>query len=348
MADALRYKCHIDFSNKNNAHTLLVLLAGKNKRVLEIGPASGYISLALTKRGSRVTGVEIDPDAAELAADHCERVIVGDIEKADLHAELEDEQFDVVMLGDVLEHLLDPRSALVKLRDYLAPGGHILASIPNVGHGSIRLALLAGQFPYTEIGLLDRTHLRFFTLESIRDMMQQAGYRIAKVRRVLVDPFATELHLKEASYPPDLVESLRNDVEAMTYQFVIKATVAPGDPRPQRSRPPRVRPGAALVQLGVHLSELWATVRDKEGHITNLQQMVLEKDRHITNLQAMVLENDRHITNLRAMVAERDALMGEMQRELQAFQRSPVQRALRIARRALPGRSERERPDAKG
>ena len=89
-------------------------------------------------------------------------MIVGDVEQLDLDAALEGQRFDFVLLLDVLEHLRDPLAVLERLRDRVAPGGRVIASIPNVTHGAVRLSLMSGAFTYTETGLLDRTHLRFF------------------------------------------------------------------------------------------------------------------------------------------------------------------------------------------
>lgn len=223
MENALRYESHIDLSNENNAHTLQILLTGEGKKVLEVGPAAGYITEALRQRGCRVTCVEFDPEAAKVAAEYAERMIVGDIEKLDFEREFAEEQFDVVMYGDVLEHLVDPDAVLRKTREILAPDGYVVASIPNVAHASLRLALLDGDFRYTEIGLLDRTHLRFFTRDSIAEMFHNTGYQVDDLRRVKMDPFGVEVGVQEKDFPAYLAQALRADEEAMTYQFVLIA-----------------------------------------------------------------------------------------------------------------------------
>jgi 2-polyprenyl-3-methyl-5-hydroxy-6-metoxy-1,4-benzoquinol methylase len=223
MENALRYESHIDLANENNAHTLQILLTGENKKVLEVGPAAGYITEALRERGCLVTCVEFDPEAAKVAAEFAERMIVGDIEKLDFADAFGDEKFDVVMFGDVLEHLVNPEAVLRKVHGLLAPGGYIVSSIPNVSHGSLRLALLDGKFNYTEIGLLDRTHLRFFTNESIAEMFHNTGFVVDELRRVKMDPFGVEVGVQEKDFPPYLVQALRADEEAMTYQIVVTA-----------------------------------------------------------------------------------------------------------------------------
>src|SRR3972149_2392662 len=103
--DAQRYHGEVDLSNHDHPRTQLVLLTGRNKRVLELGPSTGYISQVLQQRGCAGTGIEIDHVAAVEAAQFCERLIVGDIEKMDLVSTFQGQKFDVVTLGAVLEHL---------------------------------------------------------------------------------------------------------------------------------------------------------------------------------------------------------------------------------------------------
>src|SRR5688572_28829333 len=106
------HKAHIDLDVENSSHTQLVLLTGENKRVLEFGPATGYVTEVLKERGCSVVGVEIDAEAAEIASQFCERMIIGDIEQLDLPHLLADDCFDAILFGDVLEHLLQPARVL--------------------------------------------------------------------------------------------------------------------------------------------------------------------------------------------------------------------------------------------
>ena len=221
--DALRYEASVDLSETNTARTQLVLMTGENMKVLEMGPATGYITKAMSERGCRVTGLEIDPKAAEVAGEFAERMIVGDIEAMDLAGEFGDERFDVVMYGDVLEHLVDPERALIETKKILAPGGRVVASIPNVAHASVRLSLLTGRFPYSSEGLLDRTHLRFFTRESIRALFAAAGYEVLEIRASTTGPFGTEMGLQSEDYPPSLVDAVMSLPDADTYQFIVDA-----------------------------------------------------------------------------------------------------------------------------
>ena len=208
-----------------STHSKIVSLVPPATRVLEFGCATGYMSQVLKERlGCTVVGVEIDPEAAALAEEHAERVIVGDAEKIDYAAELAGEEFDVVLLADVLEHLKEPADVLRRVRPFVAENGVVVASIPNIAHGSVRLALLGGEFRYREWGLLDDTHLRFFTRASIQDMFEETGYVITHWLRQRLDVGETEIKVPQV---PDAVrELLAGDPEATTYQFVLRALVS--------------------------------------------------------------------------------------------------------------------------
>ena len=131
---------------------LLRLVPPKSK-VLDVGCAGGAFSAAMRRRrGCMVVGVELDPVLASAAREHCDEVIEGDV------ATLGDRLpagFDVVVAADVLEHLVDPAAVLRILSTRLRPGGVLLASLPNVTHASIVLALAQGAFPRSREGLLE-------------------------------------------------------------------------------------------------------------------------------------------------------------------------------------------------
>lgn len=162
------------------AHRLLLAAVPDGARVLDVGCATGYLAAELARRGCRVTGVEADPVAAERARAHCEAVVVGDVEDPGCRGELAAlAPFAVVLCGDVLEHLRDPWSAL---RALAALGARVVLSVPNVAHWTGRRALARGRFPYAEHGLFDRTHLRFFTRASARELAEGAGLQVVAER----------------------------------------------------------------------------------------------------------------------------------------------------------------------
>jgi len=208
------------------SHTLMLDMIGVGKRVLELGCSNGFMSRLLKQRNCQVTGVEVDPLAANEARAFCDEVIVADLDTRPLVDLLPGTPFDVAVFGDVLEHLRDPWRVLDEARAFLAPGSFVVLSIPNIAHGSVRLALLRGQFDYQPQGLLDSTHLRFFTLRSVQELCMRSGYRIEEIRRTKADLFAaTDLlpSLDPSDFDADIVAQVRSDPEHDTVQFVVKA-----------------------------------------------------------------------------------------------------------------------------
>jgi len=230
--DPLRYHTEVHLE-ENTSHSLVVELVGRNKRVLDVGCATGAIGKVLTDRGCVVVGVEPEGAAAEVAKQFLAEVLVGTLDELDLPGRFSNEPFDIVIVADVLEHLVDPLGALTTLFSVLAPGGSVVASIPNVAHGAVRLALLQGRFDYTDVGLLDRTHVHFFTKETVEQLFDDAGLSIVEMRRTTAEIFATEIPLIPEEIDQRVVQSILDDPEATTYQFVVKAipTVAGAESR---------------------------------------------------------------------------------------------------------------------
>ncbi len=176
---ALRYSLDHDqvLGDRHSRHRMLIDLASQGKRILELGCADGYISRHLTERGCRVTAIEIDAQAAQLAQQWCEKVLNHDLNDAGWIQQVEG-AFDTILCGDVLEHLVQPEFTLRHLHQFLAPGGRVIICLPNIAHVRTRIMLLRGQFRYEPTGIMDATHLRFYTHDSARDMIERCGYRI--------------------------------------------------------------------------------------------------------------------------------------------------------------------------
>jgi 2-polyprenyl-3-methyl-5-hydroxy-6-metoxy-1,4-benzoquinol methylase len=156
--------------------------------ILDVGSASGYFGERLAGRGYHVVGVEQDEASASIAAAFYDEFIVADIESGLPLSR----KFDVILLADILEHLRQPLKVLVHLRDYLSSRGKFVISVPNVANIYVRLSLFFGRFDYTDRGILDETHLRFFTLKSVCALMQRASLR---VKQIVVTPIPLPLVL---------------------------------------------------------------------------------------------------------------------------------------------------------
>lgn len=157
-----------------SSHSVILgwLAEGRGRRLLDVGAADGLLSRHLTARGWKVTGIEADPAMAAAGTAHCERMLVADLNRG---VPPLDGEFDAIVCADVLEHLADPPAALAALVRALAAGGDVVISVPNVAHLWMRLSLLAGRFDYADRGILDRTHLRFFTRRSLDALLAGAG-----------------------------------------------------------------------------------------------------------------------------------------------------------------------------
>lgn len=171
------------------------LVPAAARRVLDVGCGAGALGGALREeRGVEVAGLELSPDAAARARERLDHVVEGDLDR------LEDlpfppGHFDAMVFGDVLEHLRDPHRLLRALRPWLADDGALVCSIPNVGHWSVVLPLIAqDRWPYADAGLLDRTHVHFFTLHEAEAMLRECGFALesaAATRLSTAPPAAT-------------------------------------------------------------------------------------------------------------------------------------------------------------
>jgi SAM-dependent methyltransferase len=213
----------IDLENKNHSQSLIIDLTGRNKRVLEVGTSTGYISKILKARGNRVVGIEIDKESGEIAKQYCESMIIGDVEELDFEKYLEPSSFDVIMLGDILEHLRRPEGLLDNIKKYLATDGYLVVSLPNVCHGDILLNLMNRSFSYTSKGLLDETHLRFFGRKDIFNIFNSCGYIIRDLRTTIAPLGTTELKMDSKTIPLLLQEFIKALPDSDVYQFVFEA-----------------------------------------------------------------------------------------------------------------------------
>ena len=159
---------------------MLEFIPNAPQRVLELGCARGYFADALKKRSPcEYWGVELSPELAEEARTRVDRLIVDDLSRPT--ASLPQSFFDVILCNDILEHLADPESLLKRARDWLVPGGVVVSSIPNLRYFRALDEIVFGKdLKYTEEGIFDRTHLRFFTSKSICRMFEQSGYEILR------------------------------------------------------------------------------------------------------------------------------------------------------------------------
>jgi len=170
---------------KNKRDEFLELVPAGTRRLLDVGCGAGGLSIQLIEKGIEVVGVEKIEELCSLAKEKLDAVILGDIENLKLN--YPEGYFDCIMYADVLEHLIEPLNILEKHKVYLQKDGCVIASVPNARYYKIILRLiLSGTWDYSDAGMLDRTHVRFFGLINIVELFEKAGYEIVEIRRNII------------------------------------------------------------------------------------------------------------------------------------------------------------------
>jgi 2-polyprenyl-3-methyl-5-hydroxy-6-metoxy-1,4-benzoquinol methylase len=322
-----RYEYPFDPDRRNHtAATVFRLARTGGVRVLDLGSGPGIVAGALTALADKhVTCVDAEPDHLEAAAARgVARTVLGDLTDTDWVEQLAGERFDVIVLADVLEHLVDPGGLLRLLgeRELLAPDGRLVISIPNASHLAMLALLSIGEFPYRPTGLLDETHLRFFTLTSIRHLLEAHGFELTRIER-------TEKTLEQTEFA-DLLRAVDEQTlrtfaahdEALTYQFVLQAEPL----------------GTARELAG--LREEAATLRDQARQAERAKAELDALRERVSAQQAALAEVERQRDETRS---ERDLARKErdrLARKLDLVHDSATWRAGRVLT-ALPGRLKR-------
>lgn len=314
-----KYEHSVNLRVVNDSHTFLVWLTGRNKEVLDVGTATGFVAEALAKRGCKVTGIEAVPEAASRAKEHCERVLVGDIESMDLDELLEGEAFDVIIFGDVLEHLKEPSRTLERMLPFLKPEGYVVASIPNIAHGSVRLALLQGDFDYRPKGLLDNTHLRFYTRQSIEELFRDAGYALDVLERIRLGIFDTEVEVDRDSIPEEVLTMIRADPESETYQFVLSAY-------PYGSTPLLAKLTNRVQLLEDQLSQRDWTIQELGRKVRNhntLQRQLADRERQLATKSREASKLAREVATRNQRLTKLRRANGRLRRQVERLGGTP-------------------------
>lgn len=224
-------------------------LVDANKHVLELGCAAGTMSKVLHQHyHCTVTGVEFDPNAAVLAQPFCTQVLVGDLNQPHVLDSVS-QSFDVVLMADVLEHLHQPETCLQQALSLLNDEGYVVISTPNIAHGGVIAALWCDAFDYGDTGLLDRTHIHFFTARTLYALLERAGLIIDHIEYA----DAGAWHHEFASYWEQIPTALRSALEqhppAQAFQLIVRARRPryPGEQSIALDRVPQLDSFAALT-----------------------------------------------------------------------------------------------------
>lgn len=200
----LHYRLHRDPKSSHQQIAKLLHRIGRAP-ILDVGAAQGILGQLLQASGLAIDAVEPHPYWAEHAAPFYRHVFASTIEDA----QLAPDTYPIVVCADVLEHTVDPQAVIQQLCRVATPDALFVISLPNVAHWGVRLLLLFGQFPQTERGVLDRTHLHFFTHRTARQMLEQAGLKVVRIRATAA-PLDEVWPQGEGSLPFRLLQRLQH------------------------------------------------------------------------------------------------------------------------------------------
>lgn len=265
--------------DQNSSWAMVFNQIKDNETVLDIGCSSGNFGVMLiSQKQCIVDGIDIDIDDIALAQKKLRKTYVLDIEDDSL--DILTEKYDVITIMDVIEHLKEPARALRKIGQLLKPGGRLLFSVPNMSHVSIRLELLLGEFNYRNIGLLDDTHLHFYTEKYLQRVLNDAGYNIVNAESSTIT-YPKQLiveKLKEAGLIPcdDFMQKLAK-TKGNIYQFVGTAVLS--------KQPIKPKPFPAQNPHEEHYLQIEKVMEQQDKkYIKDLKL----KDQHIANLEAEI------------------------------------------------------------
>ena len=204
--------------------SVLASLVRNQATVLDLGCGSGALGQHLSETlGCTLDGVTLSEAEATHARPHYRRVVVDNLESCDLVITFSGIRYDFIVCADVLEHLSRPEKVLEACRQLLQPDGQLLISVPNAGYSGLIAELLEGEFLYREEGLLDRTHLRFFTRRSLARFLGEQRWAIDSIDTIARELPESEFHVAFDSLPPSVARHLLGAPDALTYQFICVA-----------------------------------------------------------------------------------------------------------------------------
>ncbi len=317
----------VDTDSPNTSHAVVIDLVGTGKRVLDVGCSTGYLGAALVERGCTVDGIEVDEAAAERARNWLRDVAVLDLEGGELPRLLDGREYDAIVFADVLEHCSDPLQVLTSALSALAPDGQVIISVPNVAHGSLRLALLQGRWEYRDTGLLDRTHKIFFTRQSIIELVAASGLSVTDLRATVLDPLDSEVEVDVERLPATFVDWVRSSDDSYYYQFVLRAGRANGS-----TATPAVEPVVALPET--------PPVGRLEEDLRDARRLIRERDdlrRRVLTLRDHAVGAEAELGHARREREKATKRILELEHDLREVRRSASWRAGQVLVAPLSG-----------
>ena len=227
MVEPINQPARPDADGRDEIEAQLCQLVGPHSRVLVIGRDTWPLSRTLSSAECRVAVVETRHDAPAGSATFSERVVVGDPDSLNLDTTLHGQQFDAIVAVRLLEHVRNPVEMLTALGKRLSAGGRVVAAVPNVTHGRIRLWFLAGRSPAGLLSADAASPSHWYDGAGLRRTFERAGFVITRLERH-IEAFDADTSLQDGTpVPPVLVEGLRRDADAMTRTYVVVAHTFP-------------------------------------------------------------------------------------------------------------------------
>ena len=226
-------------------------------KVLDIGAGNGLLPMLLTSRAPQaiIDGIEPNSFAADIASQHYRNFYTG--HAREFLKVIENDHYDFIVLADVIEHMEDPLSFLKDLNSHVSSSASVIISVPNVAFGAVRIGLMNGQFRYVDSGLLERTHLRFFTYETLIELVRKSGFCALETYFLFRDILKTEIHTSASIKNLLYLLSIRNNALAHVYQFLIVLGKEPADCR--HDDPIQIGKQSRLIREFVR--DLWRKVK---------------------------------------------------------------------------------------
>jgi methionine biosynthesis protein MetW len=321
------YDTDVDLRDLRFTYGKIASRIPRGSLVLDVGCAAGKFAQALKQDlACEVLGIDNNAEALGLAKARGIDVISADLTAETLPSVVGDAQFDIIVFADVLEHMLSPEPLLLGARDVLKPGGKVLVSFPNIAHIDIGVMLAQGDWRYRTSGLLDDTHLRFYTLSSFSEVTFSCGYDIVSIQQVRLPSLATEVldFGGEVRVEPKRLAELQGAIRRVNsdpevYQYVLELAVAPE--RMATSDTKDVSPAAALNVGEEALPTVTVLVRSAPG-----REAILA-----TSLESMTRQNYPVIDVVIAAIGADSAAAAAMRSKLGDNLTSLVSRVVAVA-----------------
>ena len=218
-----KYDFDLNLSTKNS-NSSIAFSINPNSTILEVGCAYGRLTKYLHSQGCQVTIMEIDEESGSVASQWAERTFLGkdgDVENINNLRKIKQfGNYDYIIFADVLEHLYYPEKVLSETKNLLNTNGSVLISIPNIAHNSVIIDLIQNKFEYRPVGLLDNTHIRFFTESSLEQMVEKCGFTVFKKDNLYNSVQYTEFNNSYSDLPDEVANFLKTRPGGEIYQFV--------------------------------------------------------------------------------------------------------------------------------